>query len=351
MANSAKIIDLTPDLESFISSSIRNGSPAIVLAQHHKSTRTDLKPMPVEVVRIGKFGGLPFDFLSTDVHSGCLPISSICYGNCTQALLTLEQGYNFGDKKLNLLDIETIQHDLTQLPANQKWLRQGWASDISLSKQGWENAVILGELMNAAGKVMVILTKAFMIPSSDILLRLAQIKAEIRVSISPIDKNKTLKRRLAFITQYHELGGIAVPYLMTSVYKNDTVKRRQDSILRWIIESDLPGAEHPLRFNKSNPLVNLVNVEQSFVHPKFSHQRWFGNLYPDSLLLPAPPSLRSSYPGLNTNKSSLVDWERISRFFNQGTPSNSDLKNGIANLQHPNLHRHGTLHFSTAATL
>ncbi len=350
MTNSTKIIDLPPDVESFINSSIKNESPAIALAQYYKSNRTILKPMPVETVRIGKFGGLPFNFLSTDIHSGCLPISSICYGNCSQALLTLEQGYNFGDRKLNHFDIATIRHDLSKLPSNQKWLRQGWASDISLSKQGWKNAAILGELINAAGKVMVILTKVFTNPSRDVLLRLARTNTEIRVSISPLDKNKVLRKRLDFVKQYHELGGIAVPYLMTSIYKNETIKQRQEDILQWIIESDLPGAEHPLRFNSSNPLTDLIDISQSFAHPKFPHQRWFGNLYPETLLLPAPPSLTPSYPGLNANKASFVNWQKISRFFNQGTPSNSELRNGTANLQHPNLHRHGTLHLSTMAT-
>ena len=52
----------------------------------------------------------------------------------------------------------------------------------------------------------------------------------------------------------------------------------------------------------------------------------------------------------HTNLKPMPVWKKVSQFFNQGTPSNSYLQNSVANLQHPNLHRYGTLHFSTAAT-
>lgn len=52
---------------------------------------SSLEGMPKLDILCGKEGGLPFDYLMTDVFSGCLPIKSLCYANCTAAEYWIEK--------------------------------------------------------------------------------------------------------------------------------------------------------------------------------------------------------------------------------------------------------------------
>lgn len=97
----------------------------------------NLKPMEKSKIVCGKKYGLPFEYLMTDVYSGCLNLNSVCYGNCTAAQFWLNRGYDFGKKVLNQFDPVLFEQAVKDLPNNQKWLRQGWVSDCSFSDESW----------------------------------------------------------------------------------------------------------------------------------------------------------------------------------------------------------------------
>jgi hypothetical protein len=337
----AAIEPLDADLAAEIRRAMREG-PAPRLAAQHLRTDGPLRPMPLEEVRLGRRGGLPYEFLSTDLYSGCLPIGALCYANCSLGLVTIEHGFDFGDRKPNLFDEARIAADIAHLDAGQRWIRQGWNSDVSLSATGWRRAARLAELLRDAERHLVLLTKAFRQPEDAVLDRLAAAGVELRISISAIDDDRALAGRLDLLTAYRQRGGIAVPYLMTMALRTPRLRQRQDALLDWIVRGDFPAAEHPLRLNTDNPLSHHLDPAAVFVHPKFPAQRWSGRLYPGQLLLPSPPSLRPSYRGPGSRWHSRVDWHEVSRHFDHGTPTRQALDRGEADLQHPNLHRHGT---------
>src|SRR5262245_28923518 len=95
----------------------------------------DLSEMPVYDILCGKQAGLPFDYLMTDIYSGCLPIKSICYGNCSAAEYWINKGFNFGMRHINNFNETLFRESISKLPPAQRWLRQGWVSDCSLSKK------------------------------------------------------------------------------------------------------------------------------------------------------------------------------------------------------------------------
>ena len=335
------ITPLGDDLRHEIRSAMRSG-PALRLSQEHTRTLGTLRPMPVEDVRVGCQGGLPYEYLSTDIYSGCLPIGALCYANCSLGLVTVERGFDFGNRKINRFNESLIQHDIAQLDQDQRWIRQGWNSDVSFSLEGWERTVRLAEMLRESDRHLVLLTKAVRHPGESAMRRLAATGAELRISISAFDEDRALGRRLQLLEAYRDYGGIAVPYLMTMVFRTAHLAKRQVEIFDWIISGDFPGAEQPLRINTDNPLSRHLDPEQLFSHPKFPDQQWSGRLYPKELPLPAPPSLRPSYQGPGHRYRSRVDWTEVSSQFDQGTPTNRQLVDGDANLAHPNLHRHGT---------
>lgn len=339
---SPPIVSLPKELAREIRNDIRR-KEAFSSPSSAKAKLSLLRPMPVLDLRIGTKGGLPFEFLSRDIYSGCLPLSSVCYGNCPQALLTVENGYDFGDRKLNRFDEALINEDLALLDPAQRWIRQGWNSDVSFAAVGWQRARDLAMLIFSHGRLTVLLSKIFSLPSRSILLDLARIKVEIRVSISALDHDLALRRRLEFLISYREAGGPAIPYLMTTVFAHPVLVRRQLDLVNWIVAHDLPGAEHPLRLNSTNPLQRYIDGGSGFPHPKFPEQAWFGSLYPEDLLIPPPPSLLASYAGLGETYQSRIDWAEVSHHFDRGIPLNADLVSGKADLAHPNLHKHGTL--------
>jgi len=326
------------------------GNPAVALAKRTTQAGGPLHAMPIETVGVGSRAGLPFECLSTDLYSGCLPAGAICYGNCQQALMIFGRGYDFGDRKLNSFDPDRIRSDLAALDPQQRWIRQGWSSDVSFGDEAWNRVAALASLVAESGRHFVLLTKVFKAPPREALAGLAAARAEVRVSISAFDEDGPLTQRVKFLEAYRAAGGLAVPYLMSLEFAKPELRTRQLEILEWITENDYPGGEHPLRLERTNALSEWLDPDRAFAHPKFTSQTWAGRLYPMELPLPAPPSLRPSYCGFGSGFASQVDWEQVSRAFDHGEPTFREISNGTADLSHPNLYRHGTIHLVPAHT-
>jgi len=82
------ILELSPSRARALAEAMR----AMPAANLSLAAKQALNAIPVDHVRLGTKGGLPFEFLATDLYAGCLPLKSLCYGNCSQGLLALEQG-------------------------------------------------------------------------------------------------------------------------------------------------------------------------------------------------------------------------------------------------------------------
>ncbi|NSL85915.1 hypothetical protein ECE50_003670 [Chitinophaga sp. Mgbs1] len=256
----------------------------------------DLAEMPVYDILCGKSAGLPFDYLMTDVYSGCLPIKSICYGNCSAAEYWINKGFNFGMRHINRFDEVKFRESIVNLPPQQRWLRQGWVSDCSLSKKSWDLLGPATDILMEYNIRLVIISKIFTKPSLEIMRQLAQNKAEIRVSISAIDTKREIEKRFEFLDAYRQVGGLAVPYLMSFRYADAALKNNQELIVSKIIADDYIASEHPLRLSNDNAGLESAEEDRHY-HPKFADQTWFGRLYNDAgnFVLPPPTFLPPEY--------------------------------------------------------
>ncbi|MFB6456723.1 hypothetical protein ACE38W_15735 [Chitinophaga sp. Hz27] len=252
----------------------------------------ELATMPVYNILCGKSAGLPFDYLMTDIYSGCLPIKSICYGNCSAAEYWINKGHDFGSRHINNFDEKLFRQSIEQLPADQKWLRQGWVSDVSLSHKAWELLASITDILMEHNIRLVIITKIFTHPTEEVMRKLAANKAEIRVSISAIDTKREIEKRFEFLHEYREVGGLAVPYLMSFKFTDEALRKNQELIVEQIIADDYIAAEHPLRLSNDNSGLEGADTERHY-HPKFADQTWFGRLYSEigNFIMPPPTFL------------------------------------------------------------
>lgn len=267
----------------------------------------NLKPMEKSKIVCGKKYGLPFEYLMTDIYSGCLNLNNVCYGNCTAAQFWLKKGYNFGKRVLNDFDLCLFENAVNELPANQKWIRQGWVSDCSFSDKSWELIALISDILFKHEISLLIITKIHKLPSKKIMQKLANNKTEIRVSLSALDTKFQQEKRLKFLIDYKNMGGIAVPYLMTTKYKNKILKNNQEYIINYIIENDFIAGEHPLRIEKDNPLFYELEND-GFYHPLYKNQYWFGRILDniENFVLPPPTHLKENY---NLKFNNLTDFK------------------------------------------
>ncbi|MDV2080356.1 hypothetical protein [Marinobacter xestospongiae] len=292
-------------------------------------SKKTLKEMPQLKIQCGKYGGLPFNYLMTDVVSGCLSVTRMCYGNCSAFEYWTDSGYDFGRRRVNILDLELFDESVRQLPADQKWLRQGWASDCSLSNESWELVALLAERLNQFGISLLIITKIWCYPSITVLKRLAKSKAEIRVSVSAFDSDKEIKKRLRLLEEYRDLCGISVMYIMSCIYDDNALNKNQDYLVHWTTNNDFIGAEHPLRLSFDNYALSVVS-KNGFWHEKFPDQYWFGRILHNvpNFALPPPTCLTPSY-SLNSRFFSELEHSSLKTYGN--LPTFEDLKNNVKN--------------------
>ena len=262
----------------------------------NENTECALKAMPKLKIGCGKYCGLPFDCLMTDVISGCLPQKRVCYGNCTAAQFWKEQGYDFGKRVLNNFDKEFFISCIKKLPPEQKWLRQGWISDCSFTEKSWNLTAEIASILNDYQIRLLIITKIHSLPSEKVMHNLSENKAEIRVSISALDTEEQNRKRLNFLNDYRKIGGLAVPYLMSCKYNNKILSDNQEFLVDYVIKNDFVAGEHPLRFDKQNKIIDELEKD-GFWHPKFPNQYWFGRIFEDipNFILPAPTHLKENY--------------------------------------------------------
>ncbi|REF28553.1 hypothetical protein BDD26_3482 [Xenorhabdus cabanillasii] len=270
-----------------------------------------LKPAEPMLIRAGIAGGLPFNSLTTDVVTGCLPESMACYGMCFSAISSWENGIDFGKRIDNQLDEAIFLSDLHALPHCQKYIRCGWNSDPSWN---WPLSIRMTELARDTGLLMIFITKAFRKMSDDIMRRLITAKAEIRVSVSALDTNVQLKQRLDFIENYRNAGGIVIPIVLTAFFKDIILMARQQNIVDWMVKYDYPAAENSLRFPYNAKISELVNSDMTKPLDK-GDEFWSGRLYLEQLVFPTTTTIPENYQGIDSSYLSTLQLDEIQKLF------------------------------------
>ncbi|MDR0218440.1 MAG: hypothetical protein LBI71_06070 [Enterobacteriaceae bacterium] len=284
----------------------------LVTESNRKYTQeTELKPAKPMLIRAGIAGGLPFNSLTSDVVTGCLPESMACYGMCFSAVSSWKEGIDFGKRIDNQLDEDIFISDLHALPETQKYIRCGWNSDPSWN---WSLSTRMAELAREANLLMIFITKSFRKIQDDILKRLVAVKTEIRVSVSALDTNEQLKRRIEFIEQYRRAGGVIIPIVLTAFFKDITLMERQNNIVNWMKNNDYPAAENSLRFPYDTKIAELV--DQNMTRPmENGRDFWSGRLYPDKLIFPTTTTIPNNYQGIISSYLSDLNIDNINELF------------------------------------
>jgi hypothetical protein len=268
------------------------------------------------LIRAGKAGGLAFDSLTTDVCVGCLPASQVCYGSCFAARDSYRLGVDFGVRVMNTLDEPLFRADLAQLPPRQRYLRNGWHSDPSWR---WELATKIASVIHDTGKHTVFVTKMFRAIPPEVLPDLLADRAELRISVSALDTDAQLRNRLAAAVAYRDAGGLAIPVVVTTRYREPALNAKQDAIVRFLREHDVPGAENSLRFDSTAPIARLFETEAARpVDGVVDH--WCGRLYARDLPVPTITSVPDGYDGLPHRHRSRNEDDFLASLFEDPVP-------------------------------
>ena len=201
-------------------------------------------------------------------------------------------------------------------------MRTGWNSDLSW---GWndEDALTILELVAEANKHPVVLTKAFTVLRQESMQRMARLGTELRVCVSAFDTDAQLTHRIGSMLRYREQGGLAVPVVMTTRFRDSILNKRQDAIVQHLVDLDLPGAENSIRFDAASPARPALQLS-SLGAVAESNDLWAGRLYADTLLVPTLSSVGSTYEGVSPYASQNAP-DRLRSMFVDPVPTNDEL--------------------------
>jgi hypothetical protein len=278
--------------------------------RHYDSDST-LIPSTPQAIHAGKAGGLPFDTLTTDLFGGCLPGREVCYGNCFAARAAYAAGIDFGTRVPNILDRDVLCADLERLPASQKFLRNGWNSDPSWN---WRDAVVLSQWIRESGRLTIFNTKSFTRVQPDTVRSLAAAKAELWVCVSAFDSDAQIEHRIDTIETFREAGGCAVPLVMTTRFSEPELNAKQEQLVKYMVDHDLPAAENSLRFAPASPVMAILD-RMKMRQIASTGDFWSGRLYVGVLRVPTTSSLPSTYSGLQSGYLSRNDSDFLDSLF------------------------------------
>ncbi|MCL7989428.1 hypothetical protein M8998_15870 [Sphingobacterium sp. lm-10] len=262
-------------------------------------------------IRVGMAGGLPNNSITSDLVSGCLSAKQACYGTCFAAKAFWGQGIDFGVRVENTLNKSLVEQDIDKLPTTQRYIRNGWNSDPSWN---WEKGLELTRIVRDKGLLMIFISKAFRAIDESLMKGFVENKAEMRISLSGLDNNAQLKKRLEFILSYRDAGGVAIPVIMSACYNDEEMNKRQEFLVDWVLKNDFPAAENSLRFPIDAPVTSLIDLQKTqFI--KDSNDVWSGRLFSDRLLFPTTTSMPDDYDGLSSGYASQIDKSQLKALF------------------------------------
>lgn len=287
----------------------------------HYDSDSRLTPSTSQVIRAGKSGGLPFDTLTTDLFGGCLPGREICYGNCFAARAAYAAGIDFSARVPNILDQDMFCADLERLPAGQKFLRNGWNSDPSWS---WRDAVVLSQWIRESGRLTIFNTKSFTRLEPETVRSLVALKAELWLCVSAFDSDAQIEHRIDTIERFREAGGCVVPLVMTTRYSEPDLNAKQEQLVQYMIDHDLPAAENSLRFAPTSPVMAVLDHTR-MRQIASTGDLWCGRLYAGVLRVPTTSSLPCGYSGLQSGYLSRNDPDFLDSLFFDPVRTNEEV--------------------------
>jgi len=203
-----------------------------------------------------------------------------CYGSCYANKMATMSGVDFSKPVRNVLDEAKLKK---QLANNENtWMRIGVAGDPSLN---WKDTVRVCEMSRRAGKVPVLMTKAWVKPTDKMLKRLAKCKTQLQISISALDTKKELDRRLTTLAGYGSLYMKGCTFKITTApFSDPKIKHKQDDLMALAKASKYKVMELPLRTFQTSPYADKIawNVMRKHVSPitgKEDNQWTAGMLY------------------------------------------------------------------------
>jgi len=284
--------------------------------------KTKLKALEPKIIRAGIYGGLPWDCQTTDVVSGCLSFDKVCYANCFVAREAFKKGIAFGARQFNILNKEILKEDLNHIDCNQKFLRNGWNSDPSWN---WKTVLELCKLVREKNKHIILNTKFLIPPAKSFMKQFLRLSVEFRVSLSALDKRYAIEQKMDLINEYKKMGGLVIPVLISAKFTEKFLVQKQNDIVKYITENDLPGSEIPLRVYEKSPMIELIDLNMSTKINK-TKEIWFGLLYKNELCMPCTSSTSKLYTGLSNNKSSKIDRSYLKKIWVDPFPTHEELK-------------------------
>src|SRR5262249_6349505 len=149
----------------------------------------------------------------------------------------------------------------------------------------WQDAVVLAQWLRDSGRLTIFNTKSFTRLQPDTLRSLAALKAELWVCVSAFDSDAQIEHRLDTIETFREAGGCAVPLVMTTRFTEPELNAKQEQLVRYVIDHDLPAAENSLRFAPTSPVVEILD-RTSMRQIASTGDFWSGRLYAGILRVP-----------------------------------------------------------------
>jgi hypothetical protein len=199
-----------------------------------------------------------------------------CYNECYACRMAARGGVQFDTPVVGKLNTKLLKKQLAE--SNAKWIRIGTAGDPS---QAWSYTDIVARLVRTAGKVPVIMTKCWKIPTDKQLDSLAKSLAVMQISVSSFDTVHELKKRLGTAERYASrwkngviLKVITAPFRTEPSIQSSTgltsarvMSEFQKSIIS-VAREKYRLMELPLRLFRTNP--NLKTINELSLRPHIS---------------------------------------------------------------------------------
>ena len=200
-----------------------------------------------------------------------------CYNECYACRMALRGGVQFDIPVVGKLNAKLLKKQLAESSA--KWIRIGTAGDPS---RAWGHTDMVARLVRAAGKVPVIMTKCWKIPTDRQLDSLAKSLAIIQISVSGFDTVRELEKRLKTAERYASRwrNGVILK-VITAPFKVDSTSPYSGRAYGWAsarIMSEFQSniikmarekyrlMELPLRLFRTNPNLKIINESQLRPH-------------------------------------------------------------------------------------
>ena len=187
-----------------------------------------------------------------------------CYGSCYAAKMATMSGVDFSQPVSMILDGPTLKRSLEAV--DQDWIRIGVAGDPCWD---WRKTAAVAAICKAAGKVPVIITKAWVKASDRIVDHLVRSGAILHVSISVLDRRKLVDDRARFRIRYEQAGGDMVVRLITVPVRDDKYKvgrYSQETLIGWATRNEYLVLEPPLRCFSNNQYIKDGTIDRSRMH-------------------------------------------------------------------------------------